>query len=260
MNKKNIILFLMLLSTFFFFSACSSSEECPQDTTYEKFSYDEDLDKCVSKIIDKDVCGNGVVEEGEDSCNCPKDVSKTDKKYGCSGVLGDYLEKSCNSKKECVYSQNDKVIEETKSIQFKNSDLTFDLRATLNNPYILNVEDNNSIEFEITLFKFGNSEKNYKNIIIKELKIEDSSSVILGNIEYNENLESIDSKTTLQKIELKDIDKYEAKESLKIKLIVSYLVETLDGGQVTKTENKIETLTSSLGRITIINPNFYEKN
>jgi len=261
-NSKIFLSILFLLSLFLF-SACGEDIDCSkQDTKYLKYKLDEETKKCViSQEIPKDECGNGVTEDGESYCNCPDDVDKMHPKYGCDGELGEYLEKSCNEfTKECAFTQNKKVVEETKSLEFKNSDLTLSTKVIYNSPFILNTAKENSMKFDIELLKFGSTDKKYKNILIKDLRIEDSSSNVLANIEYNENLANLGSKLSIKEVGFADTKKYDTTSTLKLKLVISYSVDYLDSqGYVTKTVPKVETLISSIPRFKIINPNFYEE-
>lgn len=258
---KNII-FLFLAISLIFLAGCSNPDCSSQDTTYKKYKFDEKLGECaIDKSIPQNQPDNGIIEDGETYCNAPQDVPKDypDEALGCNGEIGKYLEKSCNDKKECVLTQNEKVVENTISKELKNSEIVFDVRTTYNNPFILNTEDLNKIEFEITLFKFPQAYTNIKNIIVQELKLEDTNSRVLGNVEYNEKLSTIGDKLPIKKVSLAATSKYETELSMKIKLIVSYTKETLDkDGSVLRSEDKIETLTESLPRITIINPDFYD--
>ena len=107
------------------------------------------------------------------------------------------------------------------------------------------------------MFKFPSTSSHISNVLVKEMKIENSAGVLLASVIYNEELSGIGEKLSTNKISLGDTKKYYSKDSLKMKLDVSYTKESLDSkGEVTKTENKIETLTASLGRVEIINPNF----
>jgi len=261
MKEVKSLLFLFVILSLLFFSGCSDVDCTKKDTTYEKYSFSEQEDKCViSSRIEKDECGNGIAEDGETYCNCKKDVSKTHPEFGCDGDIGDYLEKSCNDDtKECDLFQNKKVIEEEKSLQFKNSDVIFDVRVTLMNPFILNSADKNKIKVDISLFKLPSISNNIKNIVIKEFKIENSQGVLLGNKVYNEQISNIGDKVSTVEIALNDIKKYSSLETLRVKLDVSYTKDTISRGEVVKTEDKIETLISSIGRVEIINPNFYEE-
>ncbi|MDA3855867.1 MAG: hypothetical protein PF569_06395 [Candidatus Woesearchaeota archaeon] len=262
MKIKNLI-FISLIISLIFISGCGSDIDCSlEDTTYKKYKFDEDTNECViDKSIPQNSPTNGVIEDGETYCNAPEDVPKDhpDEDLGCDGNLGEYIDKVCNEQKECVFTQNEKVVENTISKELKNSDIVFDVRTNYNEPYILNTDDENNIELDITLFKFPQSSVNIKNIIVQEIKLEDSYSKLLGNIEYNEKISKIGDKLPTKKISLSDTTRYESSQSVKVKLIVTYTKETLDrDGKIIKTEDKIETLIESLPKITIINPNFYD--
>ncbi len=251
--------FLIAISSILIlFSGCSDPDCSSQDTTYTKYTYDEESGQCLGKEIQKDVCGNGVIEDGETYCNCEKDVPKVHPIYGCDGELGEYLEKSCQ-KDKCILTQNEKVIEQTKTIEFKNSDLTIEGKFLINNPLILNTNDKNGIQTTLSLFKTS-STYDIKNIIVKELKIENSKNIEFGYEQYNKPLAKIGDKLETRKISIADTAEYETKETLKVKIVVSYTKETVNSdGETIKSEEKIETLSGSLGYIPLINPNFYEE-
>lgn len=262
MKIKNLI-FLFLTISLVIISGCGTDIDCSlENTNYKKFKLEESTGECViDKSIPKNRPDNGIIEDGETYCNAPKDVPKDypDEKLGCDGNLGKYIEKACNKQKECIFTQNEKVIENIISKELKNSEIVFDVRTKYNEPYILNLEKENKIELDITLFKFPQTSTNIKNIIVKEIKLEDSTSKLLGNIIYDEQMSELGDKLPIKKISLAETTKYETLQSIKIKLIVSYSKETLDrDGKVVKTEDKIETLIGSLPKITMINPNFYE--
>ncbi len=62
----------------FVFSGCGAPDCTEQDSTYTKYTYDEELKECkVLKQIPEDECGNNVAEEGETFCNCADDIMKT---------------------------------------------------------------------------------------------------------------------------------------------------------------------------------------
>ncbi len=249
------VLFLLI------FSGCSKEDCSLKDTTYKKYSYDETSKTCVvSKTIKENVCGNTIIEDKETFCNCPKDVIKTHPTAGCTGTLGTYLEKSCSEEKTCVLKQNEKVVMQPKSVEFKNSDFTINGVFNLNLPYIQNTYDDNKIEIELKLFKVNTQSVNIKNIIVKEVTFEDANAILLGTVVYNEEIDMAKSSLSKKSIAFSDVSKYEKKEAIKIKMVVTYNKEFLDStGKVTKTETaKIETLTGSLGTWTIINPNLYE--
>jgi hypothetical protein len=258
-NKTKLIIFLILILSLFL-TACSKEIDCSQkDTTYEKFTWDSELEKCTSQKIEKNVCGNGIIEGNENFCNCPNDVPQGHPEKGCSGTIGDYLEKSCNSKKECVLDANEKIIQQTKSVEFKNSDITINSKISYNQPYAFNTDKKNEIEIDMSLFKLREG-VNVKNLIVKELRIEDTGSNLLASTTYTQGLEKIDDKLSNKKLELSQRNNYETKLNLRLKLEVTYTLEYLDrDGLVTKTENKVETLQGSLGNFHMINPNFYEE-
>ncbi len=258
---KKIFSFLFLLILVIFISGCGTSEEdCKKlDTTYKKYYLDEESGECLYKTLKKDICGNGVIEEGETYCNCPKDVDKSNPKLGCDGVLGDYLEKTCNKEtKKCEYFQNNKVVLETKVLEFKNSDIIIEGEFKLNRPFIINSADNNVLSVKLSLFNIlESSNKKITNIKVKSISIINGKNILFGNFDFNKNLNNIGDELPEAKIKLNDISSYKSRENLKIKLVISYIKTYIgSNGEITKTENKVETLSQSLGYWEIINPNF----
>ena len=261
---KKIITILLLILTLIFLSGCGgpTDEDCKaKDTTYKKYKLDEESGTCVYRTIPKNKCGNGVIEDGETFCNCPKDVTKTHPKFGCDGTLGDYLEKSCNKQtKTCDFYQNKKVVTETKVLDFKNSDIDIQGEITFNRPFILNSADNNQMGIVLTLFNVQTSSKRISNLIVKSISLVNLNNIKYAGFTFNKPLSSIGESLPGIQIKLNDIAEYKKKENLKLKLVVSYKVDYLNSkGEITKTENKIETLTTSLGYLTIINPELYEE-
>lgn len=257
--KFSRLFFCLAVFCLIVFSGCGKEDCSELDSTYEKYSWDDEVGECVlSKSVKRNVCGNGVAEEGETFCNCPDDVQKSHPKFGCMGEVGDYLEKVCDEKFECVLAQNELVIDKTKVVEFKNSDVNFEGRFTLKDPFILNTVDDNRIEADISLFK-TTSASNIKDLVVQELKIENGAGLLLASEVYSESVGSVGDSLSLKRIGISEISKYESRESLKLKLIVSYTKEFLDTkGEVVKTEEKIETLVGSLGSWDIVNPKFYE--
>ena len=59
---------------------------------------------------------------------------------------------------------------------------------------------------------------------------------------------------------MSEITSYKKDEYLKLEIEVTYVKEYLNSQkEITKTDNKIETLKSTLGKWTLINPNFFEE-
>lgn len=257
---KKIILILTILLGLTIIAGCGQQDCSLKDTTYEKYSFNSNSGQCeISHKIQENVCGNKIVEDKETYCNCPSDVSKLDPDNGCSGTKGNFLEKACNDNtKTCDYYQNKKVVNENKILEFKNSRIIIHGNVNLKKPFILNTADDNKVEMTFSLFNTPISSQNIKNLMIKDVSIENSGSVRLADHIFNKDISKIGSKTNTVKIKLADTTKLDSKENLKIKMNIAYTVEYLDSkGEIYKTENKIETLTSYLGQWEIINPNFY---
>jgi hypothetical protein len=256
-----LILFLVLILGVIFFSGCSSSQDCSSmDSTYVKYGWNDDLGKCVIvKKIPQNVCGNGVPEEGETYCNCPKDVRKTDPKYGCFGNIGDYVEKACNNKtKKCAFFENNKVVLENKQVLFKSSDLTIQANIKLNNPFVLNTANKEKIQFSLSLFNKKDDSIKIEDVIVNSFSILDGKNTVLANIELNKPLNQVGQTIGPFSLSVADTTGFETKIQLKPQIVISYKKVYYDtSGEVTKSEDKRLILTSSLGTWTFINPNFY---
>jgi len=260
---KKLLIIIILLFTLIFLSGCGgpTDQDCKaKDTTYNKYKFDEGSGTCIYRTIQKNVCGNGVIEDGETYCNCPKDVTKTNPKFGCDGIIGDYLEKSCNKQtKTCDFFQNKKVVTETKILDFKNSDVYLQGEFTFSKPFILNSADKNQISIILSLFNFPSTSKQISDLQIKSIFLLNSNNIKYGSFEFNKPLNNIGDSLAGIKIKLNDIAEYKKRGNLKVKLVVSYRVDYLNSkGEVTKSENKVQILVSSLGYLDIINPNLYE--
>jgi len=259
-NFKAIFIVFFVVASLIF-AGCTKIEDCSlQDTTYTKYSWDDETSTCKEfETIEEDVCGNGVVEDTETYCNCDDDVKKTHPLLGCDGDLGEYLEYTCTAEKECELTQNEKVVEQTKSVEFKNSDLVFRGKFRVNTPFILGTYDSNTIDVDVDLFKTLGSGIKLRDIVVKEMSLENSAGISFGTQTYDEPVQTVGTALKTKYFSLADTTKYSTDETLKAKLVVTYVKDFLDSqGQVTKTENKVETLTINLGKWKIINPNFYK--
>ncbi len=256
MKSSNSIILLFLIIGSLFFVSCGETPDCSiHDTTYGKYIYDEESKTCkLDKSIKKNFCGNGIIEEGEDFCSCPKDVSKTHKTLGCLGEEGNFLEKQCENLK-CVLKQNNKVTLEKKSLDLKNSDLTFKVEIDIFKPFVINSVEDNSININVELFNLNTQRINIKDILVKSIEIKNLKEILLGEIDINTKFEKIESKATNLKIKINDLPNYTNNEYLKLELTVTYTKEYLNSkGEVEKTDNKKEILKYSLGNYIIINP------
>lgn len=257
---RSKLIFISFLSLLILLAGCSEEIDCSaQDTDYKKYGFDEEADQCVViRDIQRDVCGNGIAEDGETYCNCKKDVTKTHPLYGCDGQLGDYLEKSCD-RTECVLKQNNKVVDQTKSIELKNSDVEFKGEFTIKTPFIINSYDENKMDFSLELFK---TTDNYviKDIVVKEMRLVNSQSLLLAKVDYNTKVPNVGYELPRKQFSLSDTSKYSSRESLRVTLVVQYVKDVYSSsGEFLRSENHIEELTSSLGTWEIINPNLYEE-
>lgn len=252
------IYFIFLLIPMLVLAGCGEDPDCSSyDTTYQKFSYNSETKQCeVTRNIQRDVCGNGIIEKDETYCNCPEDVPEEHPEFGCFGAVGAYLEKTCNQKKECGLYQNERVVEQTRSLDFRNSDITFSSRITLGSPFIQFSDDNNKISINLEVFQI-NTNVQITNINVQNLLIEGTSTgTLYAEVPYNQKVTNRGDKLTPKQIELAAAPKYEHKEQLRLTLAITYDRSILDrDGNVVRTEQKVERLVASLGNWDIINPN-----
>ena len=260
-TKTKNILFLILTSTLLLLAGCTKIPDCTQkNTDYEKYKLNEETTTCeLYKEIERNSCGNGIYEEANDetSCNCPEDVPKSHPN-ACKGSYGDYLEKACTEQETCELQQNKKVVGQTKSVDLKNTDLTFRANFGINVPFILDTVDDNKINVNLDYFKGPTSSSiKLRNIVVKEMILKNSGGIIFGTQNYGEQMTSLGQKTQTKYFKLAQTTKYESKENLKVELIVSYIKDTYDSkGEVLRSEEKIETLKVAIGTWVLINPNF----
>lgn len=266
LNKMKFKTLFLILIVFclFLFSGCSQEDCSLKDTDYKKYSFDDSVGECVlSESIEKNKPDNGVIEKGENYCNAPKDVPKAHPTLGCTGKIGDYIEKQCNEKtKACEYAQNEKVISQKKVIDFKNSDLIIQADINLNTPFVLNTSDKNKVSVVLSLFKTIESPTILvKDIVIKSFSIKNSAGTVYAEYDFNKPLKNIGDKLNKIELSLAQTNTYEKKEKLDLVLVVSYSKDYFDkDGVLTKNEPKsAETLRNSLGTWTIINPKFDPK-
>ncbi|NQZ85030.1 MAG: hypothetical protein HRU03_04900 [Nanoarchaeales archaeon] len=260
-NKTNIFFLILTLLTLTF-AGCSKIPDCTElNTQYEKYQLNEDTTTCeLYKSVDKNSCGNGIAEEDNDEtfCNCAEDVPSSHPTLGCEGNKGEYLEYVCSAQETCELQQNNKVISQEKAVVFKNSDVTFRANFNINVPFILDIKDNNKISVNLEYFKGpASSSIKLRNLVVKEMVLKNSAAIIFGTQIYSEQLSTTGRKLQTKYFELAQTTRYETKESLQVELIVSYSRDIFDSkGELVKTEDKIETLKTSIGSWKIINPNF----
>ena len=230
-------------------SACSTPDCSEADTPYVKYEYDSEAKKCVVvKSIQRNKCGNGIIEDGEDYCSCSQDVEKDNPALGCEGEIGEYLKKACSEEKECVVQPNEKVVVQTKDIELKNSDVVVASSFKLANPFVLNTEPEGKVRIDLEYLKPSTSAP-ITDLKAKKLQILNSRSIVLAEVNYDQTFMGVGDSVDPVTVTLSDTTEYESRESLKVKLTVEYLK---DGSP------KVESLTGSIGTLTIINPNFYE--
>ena len=253
------IYYLILFISMLVLAGCGQDPDCSTyNSKYEKYGYNSEIKSCeIITSIPKNKCGNGIIEDKETFCNCPEDVPKEDPELGCFGTFDNYIENSCNLRtKECGFYQNDKVVDQTRSLDFKNSDITLNSRITLGNPFVQFTDDNNKVNLDLEVFEI-NSDVKISNIEIKSILIEGTSTgTLYADIIYNQKVTKRGDKLVSKQVELSAAPKYNHKEQLRLTLVVTYTRGILDrDGQVIRSEDKVERLVASLGNWDIINPN-----
>lgn len=258
-------LLLILFSFTLLFSGCSKLPDCStQDTTYEKYTLNEQTSQCeLSQKIEKDICGNGIAEASNDEnyCNCPKDVSKTHPKLGCDGTKGDYLEKTCSDQNKCELMQNSKVISQKKTIDMEEDYLHFKADITLNSPFIQNTIDENKMNFDLSLYNMNTYDTiKLKDIVVTELNIIDNLGFNIARVTYNEKIDTVGQKLQAKQIELSPINEYQKITPFTFKLGIKYAENIVDDeGVLVETKNQIKELEGYLDDWTILNPEFTEE-
>lgn len=258
MDFKKIIL-ISLLSLSILLAGCSDDIDCStQDTTYTKYGLNEETGECeVVDELEQDVCGNGILEDGETYCNCEEDVAKEHPENGCFGEVGEYLENTCVQNK-CVVQENDKVVTQTKQLEFRNADFTVKAEFTLDSPYITSDDLNNAIDINLQLFKTS-QDRNIKNIRVQSVQFFNNDDIKLAEAQLGKTFGGVGSSMSPNSVVLQGIPEREDDIYLRINIPVTYTVEYLNNdGTISRTEQKTEDLRESLGRWTFINPSFIE--
>lgn len=256
--KSKTLFYCALFSLMFIFAACSSSnEDCSEmDSTYVKYGYDSSSGECrIIQTIQQNVCGNGIAEQGETFCNCPQDVPRSHPLYGCSGSVGDYLENTCNSQQQCVLEQNDKVVSQTRKVEFRNSDVTFEALLSIDSPYITNIDNVNPVQVNLEFFRSATN-SNIRDVEVRRLDVETTNSILLASVEYGDQV-TVGQSLQTKYFEFAPTISYSTRQSIRARLVISYTKDFLDSrGSVTRSEDRVETLTASIGTWEIINPSF----
>lgn len=248
-----------LLAFFLILAGCSSIPDCStQNTQYVTYAFNEDSAQCeVVEQVEKDVCGNGVQEQGETYCNCQEDVNKEHPELGCFGEKGEYLESMC-VEEQCVVQQNEKVVSQTKQLEFRNSDFTIKAELEYNSPYITSEDVESEIGIRLELFS-TNQDRNIKNIRVQSVEFFNRDDVKLGESNLGTTFSGQGSVLSPRSVEFSPLGVEEEDVFITVVLPVTYTVEYLNSdGSVSRTEQKTEDLRESLGRITFINPVFIE--
>ncbi len=255
MKIKSKFLVLIILILVFLLSSCGKKEvDCSSyNTNYKKYSYDEESKECVLvEEIEKDICGNGVIEEGETYCNCEKDVPKDHETLGCNGSKGEYLEYSCNENKECVLLPNEKVVNMNKKLEgIRNNDLELDVNLKYTEPFITNLKERNSVlEIDIQLYK---KDPNVKNLKVESIEILDEDNIQLGKTILN-TLLSFDNKISKKFKFTEGLKEFKEEKNIEVVITLIYQYEKYDrDGNIIETLDKKERLSGRLYRIPIIN-------
>jgi len=258
MPKK---LFLFFLIVAFLVSSCNKEiPDCSlQDNTYEKYSYNPDSNQCVlTSTIQKDVCGNKIIEEGETACNCPKDVdiNTPNSNGGCSGSKGEFLKYYCEDKtKTCELAVTDKVEKKSSNpILRASGEFEFDSKIYYFQPFMT---DRHKIKVDLYLKDIKNSESvKIKDIVLRKAYIETSSD-LLGTIDLNkkfsEKFEDYSFEIPLDQFSFDTFDT--SYKNIKIRLFLSYNRESYSNGKLSGVEEKtIDLKESFLDELKLINP------
>jgi len=126
------------------------------------------------------------------------------------------------------------IVKFNEFLYFKNSDLTINGNFVLNYPFIQNSVDEDKLEMSLRLTNIQTQGVGIRDILIKEVTIEDSSSTLLATAIYNEYVDMKSNMATKKLLLLSEVNKYDQVDQIKVKI-----------------EN-------SIGQWTIINPNLYD--
>ena len=242
MNTKFILPFIAII--LFVIAGCSSElPDCSeQDTKYVNYSYDENEEKCVvSNKLDKDVCGNGIKEEGETYCGCPEDVRKDApiEEGGCSGDKGEFLSYQCSQENSCELKVTEKVKENSKLLEFRQGgDFSFDAEVFYNTPFMV---DRHEVKLEIMLKDILNNE----NVKVKDLKIVKAYIVtqddeLLGSktidTGYSSKFETHEFSVPVDKFSFETFNK--ELRNVFLRLLITYKKETYNDDELYRTDNE----------------------
>ena len=247
------------LAVLLILAGCSSIPDCSaQNTQYVTYAFNEDSARCeVVDQVEEDVCGNGVQEDGETYCNCQEDVNKEHPELGCFGEKGEYLENMC-VEEQCVVQQNDKVVSQTKQLEFRNSDFTIKAELEYNSPYITSEDVESEIGIRLELFS-TNQDRNIKNIRVQSVEFFNRDDIKLAESNLGTTFSGQGSVLSPRPVEFSPLGVQEDDVLITVVIPVTYTVEYLDrDGSVSRSEQKTEDLRESLGRVTFINPAFIE--
>ena len=182
-------------------------------------------------------CGNYDCEGNEDKCTCPTDCGL------CDAKIGDYLEKFCYQRKECVTHVKPEIdVESTTNFEERNLN-KFKLIAkyTVNKPFDIN-KDRANIDFELSFQGEGVSALTILTARLFE------GTKLLSEQEVNKVFVQVGDKVVIDlplDIQMED----EASKSVTLKIWYDY-VESDDAGS----EVKSGTFSKSLGKIELVNP------
>lgn len=258
---KSTFLIIILVSIFLIIAGCSSEVDCSeQDTQYETYELNEETGECeLAEELERDVCGNGVKEEGETYCNCEEDVDQQHPEDGCYGEVGEYLEKACSSQNQCVVEENSKVTSQTKQLEFRNGDFTIKGEFTLDDPYITSDDLSNEVDISLELFETS-QDRNIKDIRVESVQFFNRDDIKLAESSIEQMFGEEGSSIEPDSVLLQPLTQREDDISLRVTIPVRYTVEYLDNnGGIERTEQKTEDMRESLGTWTFINPEFIEE-
>ncbi len=223
MSLKSLFLIILLAGIIALGGCSSEKKDCSNyGDQYHIYSYNKDTGKCELIRVIKKGCGNGIIEEDENACNCPEDVNLNDPEHGCSGTKGDYLNKECKNKK-CVLVPNDNVVETTKTLNIKDSYLNFIVEITADKPYITNSFKDSIMKIKINLF---DTKEGISDVKIEAIRVIDSYSNLLGSSETPITIKESESIT--KTLKLNPYSDFYKKTKVRVELYVSYKLHKYD--------------------------------
>lgn len=215
---------------------CEFNSDCPTKKYFTS--------KCVDSVCKQtpipDVCGNGLEDEGENSCNCPKDVdeNKCEGKKVLEVIRGkeittDYLEYMCDEEDKCVLNYDESIVKEVPlTYELKNTYFRLEGRVYYNDPFDVD-RDKLKVEFEL---------KDFQETIVPPIKITGiklkGGETLYGLVSETKSVSSIGNTVTFYVPLDYDLDKVE--EEVKPTLVVDYEYSVTRGDEVNVNRNTHE--------------------